>query len=156
MSSAFRDVAISEKIFLTFQLEVTNKGGHSSIPQPDNAITRLAAGLVRVGQLKFPVRITATTRAWFARMAEFEAGETREDMLALAKTPPDPAAVARYGATTLGNPALRTTCVVTQVSAGHDHTCALQPDSTAVCWGNNHNGELGATSCGACRGQPNR
>lgn len=135
-------IQTSEKIFLTFQLEVTNRGGHSSIPQPDNAITRLAAGLVRVGELKLPVRITDTTRAWFARMAEFESGDTRQDMLALSKVPPDPAAVARYGATVLGNPALRTTCVVTEIKGGHAENalpqrakatiqCRLLPGDTA-------------------------
>src|SRR5207248_8858503 len=35
-------VQTSEKVSVTFQLEITNKGGHSSLPTRDNAIYRLA------------------------------------------------------------------------------------------------------------------
>ena len=60
----------SEKIFVTFGLEVTNKGGHSSLPEPDNAIYRLAAGLGRIAKLSFPERLNATTKAYFAADAD--------------------------------------------------------------------------------------
>ncbi len=112
-------IQTSEKIYVTFQLETTNKGGHSSLPDPDNAIDRLAAALLKLQAYKFPLHITDTQRAWFAEMARFETGQTRDDMLALSRTPPDPAAVERYGATNFGNAALRTTCVVTQIKGGH-------------------------------------
>src|SRR3974377_1609330 len=39
-------VQTSEKISIFYELEVKNKGGHSSLPSRDNAIYRLAAGLV--------------------------------------------------------------------------------------------------------------
>src|SRR5579883_1654469 len=35
-------VQTSEKIFISYELEVRNKGGHSSLPAKDNAIYRLA------------------------------------------------------------------------------------------------------------------
>ncbi len=41
------DVETSQKTYVTFVLEVTNRGGHSSEPRPDNAIYALAQGLVR-------------------------------------------------------------------------------------------------------------
>lgn len=115
----FYGVQTSEKTYVTFQLETTNKGGHSSEPGPDNAINQLAEGLIRVATLKFPLHITATQRAWFGRMAAFETGQTHDDMLALSGDNPDPAAVARYGSTPFGNAALHTTCVTTQISGGH-------------------------------------
>ena len=44
-------VQTSEKIYATYELEVKNKGGHSSLPTKDNAIYRLAAGLTRIAAL---------------------------------------------------------------------------------------------------------
>src|SRR5687767_359050 len=43
-------VQSAEKVYLSFALEVRNKGGHSSVPDADNAIYRLAAGLGRLAQ----------------------------------------------------------------------------------------------------------
>jgi acetylornithine deacetylase/succinyl-diaminopimelate desuccinylase-like protein len=64
----------SEKSYVTFGLEVTNKGGHSSLPEPDNAIYRLAAGLGRIARLHFPVSLSPTTRAYFAALSKTESG----------------------------------------------------------------------------------
>ena len=58
-------IQTAEKVFLSFQLEVRNKGGHSSRPVPDNAIYRLAEGLVKLEKFTFPVRLNETTRAYF-------------------------------------------------------------------------------------------
>ena len=52
-----------QKTYMTFTMEVTNKGGHSSEPRPDNAIYELANGLVKLSQYQFPYRTNATTRA---------------------------------------------------------------------------------------------
>src|SRR6516225_4291909 len=38
----------SEKLYADYQLEVTNPGGHSSMPTPENAIYRLADALTRL------------------------------------------------------------------------------------------------------------
>src|SRR5207247_2280184 len=38
-------IQAGEKVFQTYQLEVTNPGGHSSLPVKDDAITHLAGGL---------------------------------------------------------------------------------------------------------------
>jgi acetylornithine deacetylase/succinyl-diaminopimelate desuccinylase-like protein len=109
----------SEKVFVTFGLEVTNKGGHSSLPEPDNAIYRLAAGLGRLAKLTFPVRISATTRAYFAAMAKLEQGQTRQDMLAMTQPVPSPAAIKRLESNIFYNAALHTTCVATMITGGH-------------------------------------
>src|SRR6202162_5526117 len=47
-------IQAGEKVFQTYQLEVTNPGGHSPRPVKDNAITHLAACLVRVRAHGFP------------------------------------------------------------------------------------------------------
>lgn len=119
-------VETSEKIYLTFQLETTNKGGHSSIPEPDNAIYRLAAALGRIAAYQFPIQTTATTRGDFAVAALLSSGQEAEDLKAVAKDPPDLAAAARLSASPRYNAALRTTCVATGVSGGHSENALPQ------------------------------
>ena len=110
----------AEKTYLAFQLEVTNKGGHGSLPTKDNAIYRLAAGLGRLAAYDFPIQLNETTQTFFARSAAQETGQTKADMLAVAQTPPDMAAAARLAASsTFYNAMLRTTCVATMLSGGH-------------------------------------
>jgi len=131
----------SEKIFVTFGLEVTNKGGHSSLPEPDNAIYRLAAGLGRIAHLSFPVRLNGTTRAYFAQMAKMESGQKQQDMLAMTQPKPDPAAIRRLEAGIFYNAMLHTTCVATMIDGGHAENalpqrahamiqCRMLPDDT--------------------------
>ncbi len=108
----------SEKLYADFQLTVTNPGGHSSLPVPDNAIYHLADALVRLEDYQFPVELNDVTRAYFERMASVESGQVAVDMRAVVKTPPDPAAVARLSQDPLQNATLRTTCVATRLDAG--------------------------------------
>src|SRR5207344_564333 len=50
----FLAIAIGEKLSQNYVLEVTNRGGHSSLPMPDNAIYHLANALVRIQGHRFP------------------------------------------------------------------------------------------------------
>ncbi|MGE5230401.1 MAG: M20/M25/M40 family metallo-hydrolase, partial [Deltaproteobacteria bacterium] len=111
-------VQTAEKVYLTFQLEVRNKGGHSSMPEPDNAIYRLAEGLVRLEKFAFPVRLNETTRMFFTRAAAAEPKEVAADMRAVARSG-DRAAARRLSAVPYYNSILRTTCVATRLFAGH-------------------------------------
>ena len=63
------ELQYAEKGFLSFVLEVKNKGGHSSMPEKENAIYRLSRGLVRLSEFDFPVILDAGTRAFFEAMA---------------------------------------------------------------------------------------
>jgi acetylornithine deacetylase/succinyl-diaminopimelate desuccinylase-like protein len=112
-------VQTSEKTFASFRLEVTNPGGHSSMPTPENAIYRLAEALVRLSRFALPVRLTDTTREFFRQLGTREGGATGTDMLAVLRDPPDPAAVERLSASPLYNATLRTTCVATLLEGGH-------------------------------------
>ena len=113
------DVQAAEKVYLSFTLTVRNAGGHSSMPTPDNAIYRLAAGLDRLSRHEFPTRPNDITRAYFTRMAAIVGGRQGADMRAVARTPLDTAAARRLSATPLYNSLLRTTCVATQLEGGH-------------------------------------
>jgi acetylornithine deacetylase/succinyl-diaminopimelate desuccinylase-like protein len=113
-------VQAAEKVYLSFRLEVTNPGGHSSLPVKDNAIYRLAAGLTRLAAYEFPVQLNEVTRGYFARMAAVETGETAAAMRAILQPVPDPAAAARLAAASaFYNAQMRTTCVATRLEAGH-------------------------------------
>jgi acetylornithine deacetylase/succinyl-diaminopimelate desuccinylase-like protein len=112
-------VQTSEKIFVTFELETTDKGGHSSRPTAENPIYRLAAGLERLSKHRFPMHLTETTRLYFERRAGIETGQVAADMRAVLRTPPDPAAVERLSADVETNIQLRTTCTTTMIDGGH-------------------------------------
>jgi len=111
-------VQTSEKVVANYQLEVSNRGGHSAVPAKDNAIYHLAEGLARLSKYDFPLHLNATTRAYFERAAQFEDAQTAADMLGILIDPPDQAAVARLSASPLRNAELRTTCVATMLEAG--------------------------------------
>jgi acetylornithine deacetylase/succinyl-diaminopimelate desuccinylase-like protein len=113
------EVGTSEKTYLTYTLETTSPGGHGSLPGPDNAIYRLADGLGRLEAYKFPVMLTATTRASFEKLAALDPGPASGDMRAVAATPPDAAAAERLSQNVRFNAQLRTTCVATLISGGH-------------------------------------
>jgi acetylornithine deacetylase/succinyl-diaminopimelate desuccinylase-like protein len=113
-------VQTSEKVALTYQLDVRNKGGHSAVPMKDNAIYHLAEGLVRLSRFSFPLKLNETTRAYFERLAQFENEQTAADMRAVLSDKPDPAAMSfvRLAANPFFNAELRTTCVATMLEAG--------------------------------------
>jgi len=112
-------VQAAEKTYQTYKLEITNPGGHSSQPRQDNAIYELAKVLGRIEAHDFPVRLNETTRAYFAGVA-LQAEEVRASMLrGLLEEPPNPEAVAYFRHEPAINARLRTTCVATQLEAGH-------------------------------------
>ncbi len=115
------EVQASEKVYQDFHLEVTNPGGHSSLPVKDNAIYHLAAGLSRLAAYEFPVELNEVTRAYFQQSASVETDQKiAADMRAVAKPTPDLAAAARLSASLpYYNSMMRTTCVATQLLGGH-------------------------------------
>jgi acetylornithine deacetylase/succinyl-diaminopimelate desuccinylase-like protein len=116
----------TEKTYGDYQLTVTNRGGHSSLPRSDNAIYQLAEGLLRVGQYSFPVELNDITRAYFERMASVGSGQRAADMRAITRTPPDAAALARLAREPDLNSLMRTTCVATRLDGGHANNALPQ------------------------------
>jgi acetylornithine deacetylase/succinyl-diaminopimelate desuccinylase-like protein len=117
-------IQAGEKTSQNFRLEVTNRGGHSSRPVPDNAIYHLAAALTRIAALQFPAQFSDGNRAYFAGMAKLQAAkgdaETAAAMNGLVKDPGDAKAIALVSAKDPSwNGMLRTTCVATMLEAGH-------------------------------------
>jgi len=112
-------IQASEKVYVDFQFESLNPGGHSSVPTPDNAIYHLAGALVRLQSFSFPLHMNEITRNYFERNAAFMTGQVSADMKAVAKAPPDSAAVQRLSESPYFNSLLHTTCVATMLSGGH-------------------------------------
>lgn len=112
-------VQASEKVYLSFRLEVKSPGGHSSLPVKDNAIYRLTEGLTRLARFDFPVQLNEVTRAFFERMSAIESGPLAAAMKGVIQRPPDAGSVARLAESAFYNAQMRTTCVATRLDAGH-------------------------------------
>jgi carboxypeptidase PM20D1 len=121
----------AEKTYVDFRLEVTNPGGHSSAPRPDNAIVQLAQALERIGAYRFKAELNDITRGALSAAAQFEPDPAKaaalrafvanpQDEAALALVRSDPGYVGQTG----------TTCVPTMVSGGHAEN-ALPQRATA-------------------------
>jgi acetylornithine deacetylase/succinyl-diaminopimelate desuccinylase-like protein len=121
-------VQTSEKVSLSYQLEVTNRGGHSSLPTKDNAIYHLAEGLARLSKFTFPFKLNETTRAYFQRIAEFEGDQMAADIRSVISGRPNPASLSlvRLSANPAYNAQLRTTCVATMLEGGHAYNALPQ------------------------------
>jgi acetylornithine deacetylase/succinyl-diaminopimelate desuccinylase-like protein len=136
------NVQASEKIYQSFELEVTDPGGHSSMPRDENAIYRLSEALLRVSRLEFPVNLNPVTRSFFERTARTQTPELAVAMRGILQPTPDPASLARLRAIPSYNARLRTTCVATELVAGHAENalpqralatvnCRILPDESA-------------------------
>ena len=120
-------VETAEKVYLSYTLTARNPGGHSSLPTPDNAIYRLAHGLVRLSALRVPAAHATRPRVAISRgLAALDTRARWPTTCARWRTiPPDPAALARLAASsTYNNAQLRTTCVPTLLARRPCRECA--------------------------------
>jgi acetylornithine deacetylase/succinyl-diaminopimelate desuccinylase-like protein len=112
------NIQVSEKYVLNFRLEVRNKGGHSSMPVPDNAIYHLAGALERLSKYAFPLKTNDVTRTYFEELSKISPAPLAADMKSAASGSPE-AMSKLAAASTAFNATLRTTCVATQLEGGH-------------------------------------
>ena len=120
------DVEATEKIYADFRVTATNRGGHSSLPRPDNAIYELTAALQKLAAYHFPFELNPVTRAYTEEMVKLVPAAQAADLRALLATPPDMGAVERVSADAAWNSTIHTTCVATMLSAGHAHNALPQ------------------------------
>jgi len=110
---------VGEKATRTFDLEAINSGGHSSVPRPDNAIYDLAAALIAIRDLRFPVQLNPTTRAFLRQYAPVLPATFQQAITDLLANEADAAAGANLTRDPTIDAMLRTTCVATMAEAGH-------------------------------------
>lgn len=115
----FLGIQVGEKLSQNYTLEVTNPGGHSSRPRPDNAIYDLVHALAAIEAYRFPVAFTDTTRDFFTRTAAQRPPALRDALTTLMKDPNDAAARAVADKDIDVHSILHTNCVATQLDAGH-------------------------------------
>jgi acetylornithine deacetylase/succinyl-diaminopimelate desuccinylase-like protein len=128
----FFEVDATEKVYADYQLEVTNPGGHSSVPVPENAIYRLADGVGKIGRYQFPFELNSVTHAFFERYAHIEQGQRATDMQSMVAAKPDAEAIKRLSADPTINSVIRTTCVATRLDAGHANNALPQSAKATV------------------------
>jgi acetylornithine deacetylase/succinyl-diaminopimelate desuccinylase-like protein len=121
-----QSIQVGEKAAQNYRLETVNAGGHSSIPIRDNAIYELSDALAKVRDYEFPMQLTDTTRAFFAKAGAARADELGQAMMALAKDPNDTAAEAIVSKDRGYHSMLRTTCVATLLEGGHANNALPQ------------------------------
>jgi acetylornithine deacetylase/succinyl-diaminopimelate desuccinylase-like protein len=141
---AVLSVETAEKVYLSYTLSAHDDGGHSSLPRPGNPIYRLTDGLGRLARLQFPLRTNASTRGYYAGLAELYSGQLADDMRTAANIDADAAALERLAASsTYNNAQLRSTCTPTLLEGGHAENalpqlaratinCRLLPDEDFV------------------------
>ncbi len=68
-------VEAAEKGMAWMRMTATGNAGHGSMVHPDNAVTLLSAAVARIGQHKWPVRLTPTMQVLLAAVAELAGTE---------------------------------------------------------------------------------
>lgn len=66
------NVQTTEKVYYEVRATARGPSGHGSVPLPDNALAALARAVARVHAWRPPLRLTDTTRRYFAALAEVE------------------------------------------------------------------------------------
>ncbi len=105
-------IEIAEKGIAWMRLRVRGRAGHGSMLHDDNAVTKLAAAVARLGAHEFPIVVTDAVRAFLTSVTEITGLEFDEDDL--------PGAVAKLGpfARVVGA-TLRDTANPTMLTAGY-------------------------------------
>src|SRR5438094_2698388 len=80
----FASVQAAEKVPRPIELTAVGPSGHASIPLQSNAIVHLSAALTALGAWRVPIRLNATTRAFFSRMAAISTGAEAARYVAVA------------------------------------------------------------------------
>ncbi len=120
------NIQLAEKVYRSFRLEVKDPGGHSAMPRRDNAITKLAEGLVRIADYQFPARLNPVTGAYLQIVTRLDSPDVKAALAALAAGDNRPAAIAPLTQRPAYNAQIRTTCVATMLEAGHAENAMAQ------------------------------
>ena len=125
-------VQLAEKVYQTYQLEVTDRGGHSAAPRRDNPIYRLADALRRLAQFDFPAAAQCgDARLFRASGGDRDARDRRGDQGAARRPHRRRRRWRRYRPPRL-NAQMRTTCVATMLEAGHAENALPQTARATV------------------------
>ena len=122
----------AEKGYRSYRLTVTNPGGHSSAPRPDNAIYQLAHALIKIQNFRFPTMINEISEGMLRSAASRSDPATAEAINQLLENPRSLAAADKVVSNPLISTTIRTTCVATMLEAGHAENALPQSASAVV------------------------
>jgi acetylornithine deacetylase/succinyl-diaminopimelate desuccinylase-like protein len=127
----------AEKTFQDFSLTAKGVGGHSSVPNDENAIYRLARALDKLAAYKFPTRLTPAVRDSLRASAVTQPEARARAMRAAAEVKGDaipPELLAVMDAHPLVRAMTRTTCVATMMNGGtRDNALPVGAQATVNC-----------------------
>ncbi|MBM7025948.1 M20/M25/M40 family metallo-hydrolase [Clavibacter zhangzhiyongii] len=103
-----------EKALIWVRLVATGTAGHGSQVNRDNAVTRLAGAVARIGMEEWPVHLTDTTRQLLDEIARIVGADPKQ-------VTPDDLAIATGTASKFIAATLRTTTNPTLLTAGYKH-----------------------------------
>ncbi|QOD42683.1 M20/M25/M40 family metallo-hydrolase [Clavibacter zhangzhiyongii] len=103
-----------EKALMWVRLVATGTAGHGSQVNRDNAVTRLAGAVARIGMEEWPVHLTDTTRQLLDEIARIVGADPKQ-------VTPDDLAIATGTASKFIAATLRTTTNPTLLTAGYKH-----------------------------------
>jgi acetylornithine deacetylase/succinyl-diaminopimelate desuccinylase-like protein len=127
-------IQTAEKVYATYSLTAYGTGGHSSLPPRDNAISRLAHALARLGDYQFPVQISETTRIYLEAVANRVGGDRAAQIRAVLKDPTDSAAVDALRDVPVINAQLHSTCPATVEQGGQSESALpIRAKATIQC-----------------------
>lgn len=122
----------AEKTYATFDIVVTNPGGHSSRPREDNAIYQLAHALEKVEAYRFPVMATDLTRSYLGAVGKQQSGALGEALRKFSADPNDAAAADVIAKAPEFVGTTRTTCIATMLEGGHAENALPQTAKAAI------------------------
>jgi acetylornithine deacetylase/succinyl-diaminopimelate desuccinylase-like protein len=128
----FYELDATEKVYADYLVTAKNRGGHSSLPRPDNAIYQLMNALARLAKYDFPFELNSVTRAYFEQLAKIGTGAHAHDIQLMLKVPADPAAVTRLSEDPSNRSITHTTCVATRLAGGHANNALPQRAQATV------------------------
>ena len=128
----FVEIATTEKLVRPVRLIAHGTSGHGSQPRLDNPIIHLATAVSRLSRWQPPMRLNATTRAWFEGLAKISAPDDAFRYSHLAD-PDQSGGIQRYLAEhEIGNYALLRTSIVPTIIRGGFRTNVIPSEAEAT------------------------
>lgn len=114
---------VGEKSLVWLRLHATGIAGHGSRHHPENAVTRLAEAVAKLGRTTWPLELTATTRELVDAFARLTGGDASD---------PDALADATGAASAFLRSTFRTTANPTGLTAGYKHNVIPDAATAAI------------------------
>lgn len=125
-------IQAAEKTSVSYKVQTRNRGGHSSVPRPDNALYDMADAIQALRTLRFPVQFNEINRAMAVELIAKRGGAQAKALQALLDDPEDAAARAVVEQSPDDAHVLWTTCVPTMAEGGNARNALPQNASLTV------------------------